>query len=444
MPYDPNSWLPVPDPAALPSIEDITLDAHVTPSPGRAEPHDPDAWLPLPDDVDALPTVDELLAPPPDAQRDAMADADAVTRAVTAAAEAASVPSPARARPHDPGAWLPVPNPDHLVELPELVAGDASVPRGPERQVRTGWAPGLRALLAVLVVVATAVVGVRVVEDRAATPPPAHAFTVNVDFDGSPKEVRTTARTATGLMHELHVGKFVTVRNIPGRLHAGSDVVLRTRHNGTLLVDGQEVAFDSPSRTVGELLTAYRVVLAGDDYTSPSVDSVLNDGDQVTVYRVGGETKQRTEPIPFTDEHVPDPNTPIGQTSELRPGQNGLMTITYRERIENGVIVGDSVLSEVPTIPAVSHLIGDGTQADWHWDALANCESGGRWNTVDPATPAYDGGIGIYRGTWIAFGGRQFAPNAGLATREQQIIIGQRIEAQYGWTAWGCGRYMGW
>jgi len=217
-----------------------------------------------------------------------------------------------------------------------------------------------------------------------------------------------------------------------------------TRRNGTLLVDGQEVAFDSPSRTVGELLTAYRVVLAGDDYTSPSVDSVLNDGDQVTVYRVGGETKQRTEPIPFTDEHVPDPNTPIGQTSELRPGQNGLMTITYRERIENGVIVGDSVLSEVPTIPAVSHLIGDGTQADWHWDALANCESGGRWNTVDPATPAYDGGIGIYRGTWIAFGGRQFAPNAGLATREQQIIIGQRIEAQYGWTAWGCGRYMGW
>ena len=39
----------------------------------------------------------------------------------------------------------------------------------------------------------------------------------------------------------------------------------------------------------------------------------------------------------------------------------------------------------------------------------------------------YDGGLGILRSTWIAFGGLEFAPNAGLATREEQIIVGQRI-----------------
>src|SRR5438045_6459985 len=41
VPYDPDSWLPVPDPAELPSLEDLLLDTLVSPSPARAEPHDP-------------------------------------------------------------------------------------------------------------------------------------------------------------------------------------------------------------------------------------------------------------------------------------------------------------------------------------------------------------------------------------------------------------------
>ena len=63
-----------------------------------------------------------------------------------------------------------------------------------------------------------------------------------------------------------------------------------------------------------------------------------------------------------------------------------------------------------------------------------------------PATPAYDGGLGILRSTWMAFGGLEFAPNAGLATREEQIIVGQRIYNTYGgWSqSWGCARQMHW
>ena len=38
------------------------------------------------------------------------------------------------------------------------------------------------------------------------------------------------------------------------------------------------------------------------------------------------------------------------------------------------------------------------------------------------------------------YGGLEFAPNAGLATREEQIIVGERIYDDYGWYAWGCAR----
>jgi len=444
VPYDPAAWLPVPDPAALPAIEDITLDAYVSESPARAQPHDPTAWLPLPDDVASLPPLEELLAPSVDPEDLDAFDRDAAAAAVEAV-EAVVAPSPARAEPHDPATWLPVPDPTFLGTLPELEEGDASPPRSspPRRASRLAFV--MRSFLFAMLIAATAVAAIQFATRSNGSTTPANAFNVTVDFDGAIRTVSTTERHASGLMRQMKVGKLVALRNIPGALHQGSDVVLRTRHNGTLVVDDQRVPFDSASRTVDELLASYNVVLAGDDYTRPGLDTVLNDGDEVTVLRVGGDTKQRVEPIPFTDEHQLDPNTDIGQHSELRAGVDGVMTVTYRERIENGVVVGSTVLSRVRTREPVSHLIGDGTRADWHWDELAHCESGGRWNTIDHLGDGYDGGLGIYRGTWAAFGGREFAPNAGLATREEQIIVGMRIQARYGWGAWGCARnVLGW
>ncbi|MEX1007313.1 MAG: transglycosylase family protein [Acidimicrobiia bacterium] len=440
MPYDPDSWLPVPDPSALPSLEDLSLDALVSPSPARAEPHDPAAWLPLPDDLGALPSLDELLAPSPEVRAAVIEDAEAVVREAAAAAEAVVAPSPARAEPHDAAAWLPVPDPHTLVTIPELAAGFGPPARPRERRRVARNLASLRSLLLVLLVAATIAVGVQVVNGNGAPAVRAASFRITVDVDGVVRTVSTTERSAQGLMRTLHVGKLVAVRNIPGRLHVGSEVVLRTRHNGVLAVDGQMLRFDSASRTVDELLASYKVVLSGDDYIQPAHDALLANGQTITVTRVGDDTKQRFEKIPFTEEQQPDPNINIGETSLLRAGVNGTTTITYRERIENGVAVATTILSKVRSREPVSRIVGYGTKADWHWDALAACESGGRWSTIDGAPGGYDGGLGIARSTWAVFGGREFAPIAGQATREEQITVGERIYAAHGWSAWGCAR----
>ncbi len=59
------------------------------------------------------------------------------------------------------------------------------------------------------------------------------------------------------------------------------------------------------------------------------------------------------------------------------------------------------------------------------WDTQAMCETGGNWHMQGSR---YSGGLGFLNSTWDAYGGRQFAPNAGLATREQQIVIAERIQ----------------
>jgi hypothetical protein len=68
------------------------------------------------------------------------------------------------------------------------------------------------------------------------------------------------------------------------------------------------------------------------------------------------------------------------------------------------------------------------------WDSLAQCESGGNWsiNTGN----GYYGGLQFSLGTWQAYGGGQFNYWPHLASREQQIIVGQRVQAAQGWGAW--------
>lgn len=73
-----------------------------------------------------------------------------------------------------------------------------------------------------------------------------------------------------------------------------------------------------------------------------------------------------------------------------------------------------------------------------NWDGIARCETGGNWSMRGSR---YSGGLGFYNGTWNAFGGREFAPNAGMATREEQIVVAERVYARYGLSGWGCRRY---
>lgn len=59
------------------------------------------------------------------------------------------------------------------------------------------------------------------------------------------------------------------------------------------------------------------------------------------------------------------------------------------------------------------------------WDRTAQCESSGNWaiNTGN----GYYGGIQFSASTWAEFGGLEFASRADLATKAQQIEVGERV-----------------
>jgi hypothetical protein len=74
------------------------------------------------------------------------------------------------------------------------------------------------------------------------------------------------------------------------------------------------------------------------------------------------------------------------------------------------------------------------------WDRIAACETQGNWSMQGPS---FSGGVGFANNTWSSFGGNEFAPNAGQATREEQIIVAERVRARVGMGAWGCAKRVG-
>ena len=76
------------------------------------------------------------------------------------------------------------------------------------------------------------------------------------------------------------------------------------------------------------------------------------------------------------------------------------------------------------------------------WDNLAWCESGEQWDYNGPS--GYDGGLQFLPAVWLAYDGDDFAVYAWQATREQQIVVAERILADVGWQAWpACSRRLG-
>ena len=71
---------------------------------------------------------------------------------------------------------------------------------------------------------------------------------------------------------------------------------------------------------------------------------------------------------------------------------------------------------------------------DAEWDTVASCEASGNWsiNTGN----GYHGGLQFAPSTWLGYGGGQYASAAYLATREQQIAIGEKVLAGQGKGAW--------
>ena len=81
-------------------------------------------------------------------------------------------------------------------------------------------------------------------------------------------------------------------------------------------------------------------------------------------------------------------------------------------------------------------------QSNATWDRLAKCESTNNWD-ADTGN-GFKGGLQFTPSTWRAFGGTGRASSPDQASREQQIAIAKKVQAEQGWKAWPtCTKKLG-
>lgn len=87
-----------------------------------------------------------------------------------------------------------------------------------------------------------------------------------------------------------------------------------------------------------------------------------------------------------------------------------------------------------------------------YWEQVAVCESSKDGYNADWKDKGrWSGGLGIYIGTWVRWGGRHFAPTPWQATKHEQMVVANRIavlgfhfftysKQPVGFNGWGCIR----
>ena len=276
------------------------------------------------------------------------------------------------------------------------------------------------------------------------------AKSVAVVVDGQEKTIKSTALTVDELVSEI--GSEIGGVNEGDLLSKGRDTVIPadgmkldiTRPKVVSINDGGDVTYTQMAASnVGDLLRRRNINLNPEDVVTPSITSPVKAGMDVRIDRVRTDQVRETVPFEAPANYKDDATAFEGDEVVEEAGTPGSKEVKRSIRIVNGKEESNTVISEKEVTPAKPATIKRGTKAKASapsvangsvWDSLAQCEAGGNWaiNTGN----GFSGGLQVTPSTWLAYGGGQYAPQAHLATREQQIAVASKVQAGQGWGAW--------
>jgi resuscitation-promoting factor RpfB len=285
------------------------------------------------------------------------------------------------------------------------------------------------------------------------------AVTVDVRVDG--RFMRRITATVGSVAGVLEAASLTSVRDRDALIHPGwsepvedGDVIdIQLPTAVELTVEGETEELDTHVSTVEGLLAEQGVELAGDDTVTPAPDTPLDEVDEVVVERVEVDEVVEEVVLEFDEERRETDDLDEGETSVEVEGREGLREDTYRVEIVDGQEVDRELIDrEVVTEPRDRVvLVGTRTPPPPEpttpsgsvWDRLAQCEANGNWQNVS-SNGLYYGGLQFHLDTWNRHKPAGYPSNPVDASREQQITVGERVQASQGWAAWPhCSRVVG-
>jgi hypothetical protein len=210
-----------------------------------------------------------------------------------------------------------------------------------------------------------------------------------------------------------------------------------------------EVRGVTTARTVDEALNGLGIARGPFDRVEPDLTRVVRGSTTLRLVRVALDEERHEIELQEMVVTFPDPDLPRGTVAVVREGEPGLAVETTLVLHVNGEVEARLTVDHTVVREPIGRIQRIGTRevrTGSVWDALARCESRGRWDAVRyvNAELSYYGGLQFAPRTWNAFRPANFPAVASEATREQQILVAERVLAAQGWGAWpSCSRRLG-
>jgi len=164
------------------------------------------------------------------------------------------------------------------------------------------------------------------------------------------------ARAAGITLLEADVVKFTTLDNF---LESGLPFAYTVVRAKTINFNfyGQTLTIRTDASTVAEFLAKRGIVVTSSDWLSQPLDTKVEDGLQLELFRQGKNTINVGEEIAFAEQFTYDYSLGVGYHAITKPGEAGQKTVTYEVQMQDGQEVSRTFVSEIVTKEPVAQQV---------------------------------------------------------------------------------------
>ncbi len=189
--------------------------------------------------------------------------------------------------------------------------------------------------------------------------------TVNIQYSGTINAYNVYADTVGEAFAELKMNISGCKLNydVDAAVENGMVITVEAPLTVTVNADGNTYELNTANGTVADVISLAGITLGDADYCEPSVDTAVENGMEITVFRTVIKTETVSETIKYSTETKNDGSMTVGETKVETAGQNGEKKVTYQVTYVNGEETSRLELTSVTVKEPVTEVKYVGTAA---------------------------------------------------------------------------------
>ena len=188
---------------------------------------------------------------------------------------------------------------------------------------------------------------------------------VNLTINGQSEAISTNAKTVKEVLNEVGYEHKMTDRinhELDDKVSNKMEITVSSEKLISLSNKGDNVEIKTNIVTVAELLEEVGIELSDSDIVIPSLDSNLQDDDEVVIIYHKEEKYTKTVDVKHQTIKEHSFDIPYGEIMIKQKGEDGIKKEIYNKVTKNDIILSDKVISEMVVKEPIAEIIVIGTK----------------------------------------------------------------------------------